>query len=157
MVWDFRNAIYAFLLILGTALLSQYLVNQGLVPFYDLLDVPEITPDKSYFRLVWNILYILLFFSFYTALSSKQTTEQFIDVNILFILQFFLQILWTFSFFYLQQLIASAAVILLLDVVAAMLLHTLFFINSWSFFLMLPYFIWLLFATYLNIFISYWN
>ena len=157
MLIKFRLAIYSFMLVFVTASITKYLVNFGLVPFYDLLNVPSVTPDKQYFRYIWNVIYILLFIGFYWALISEQTNAQYADLNTLFIMQLFLQILWTFCFFYIQHITASVLVIILLDVVAALFMHTLFFINIWSFFLILPYFLWLLFATFLNIYIIFFN
>ena len=90
-------------------------------------------------------------------LRSRKTLEQFEDANALFVSQLFLQILWTFSFFYMEQLTASAIVIVLLDIVTALMMHTFFFINKWAFALTVPYLLWLLFATYLNIFVVMLN
>ena len=152
-----QYGIYSFALIFVTSLITKYLVNEGLIPFYDILEKPQVTPENNYFKYIWNTLYVLMFLGFYTALLTPQRYEQFYDLNTLFILQLFLQIVWTFSFFYIQQIGVSAVVIVLLDIVAALLMHTLFFINLWSFFLFLPFLIWILFATYLNIFIAFLN
>ncbi len=157
MLIKLKLAVYSFMLVFVTASITKYLVDFGLVPFYDLLDVPSVTPDKQYFRYIWNIIYVLLFIGFYLALISEQSDAQYTDLNTLFIMQLFLQILWTFCFFYVQHITASALVIVLLDIVAALFMHTLFFINVWSFFLILPYFLWLLFATFLNIYIVFLN
>ena len=157
MIIKLKLAVYSFMLVFVTASVTKYLVDFGLVPFYDLLDVPAITPNKQYFRYIWNIIYVLLFFGFYWALISEQTDVQYADLNTLFIMQLFLQILWTFCFFYVQHITASAFVIVLLDIVTALFMHTLFFINLRSFFLILPYFLWLLFATFLNIYIIFLN
>ncbi len=152
-----KYALYGFFLIATTALVTKYLVDLGLVPFYDLLEKPVLTPRNDYFVYIWNTIYVLLFLGFYTALLSKQSHEQFLDLNILFISQLFLQVLWTFSFFYLQQINTSAIVIIILDMVAALVMHTLLFINIWSFILFIPYFLWLLFATFLNVYIAFLN
>ena len=150
-------ALYSFLAVYTTAMVTTYLVHTGLVDFYDYLDKPLITPSHDYFRYVWNIIYFLLFTGFYMALTSKQDTDQFLDLNALFIIQLFLQIIWAYCFFYLQQINTGAFVIILLDIVGALLMHSLLFINLLSFFFILPYFLWLLFATYLNIFLIFLN
>lgn len=157
MLIKFRIGLYAFSLVALTAWISKYFVHIGLVPFYDLLDVPEITPDKHYFAYIWNVLYTLLFFSFYIALMRFQTLEQFYDLNTLFVTSLFVQILWTFSFFYLQMIAVSAIVIVLLDLIAIMLMHTLWEISKAATWLFVPYIIWLFFATYLNISIIFLN
>lgn len=149
--------LYSFFAVYTTAMITTYLVHTGLIEFYDSLEKPIVTPSHDYFRYVWNVIYFLLFIGFYMALISKQNTEQFLDLNALFVIQLFLQILWTFCFFYLQQIWTGIAIIILLDMVAALLMHSLLFINLWSFLLILPYFLWLLFATYLNIFLIFLN
>ena len=128
-----------------------------MISFYDTLDIPPGTPENYYFSYAWSGIYVLLFLSFYIVLRSRKTLEQFEDANALFVSQLFLQILWTFSFFYMEQLTASAIVIVLLDIVTALMIHTFFFINKWAFALTIPYLLWLLFATYLNIFVVMLN
>jgi len=157
MLIKFRIGLYAFSLVALTAWISKYFVNIGLVPFYDLLDVPEPTPDKRYFRHIWNVLYVLLFLSFYIALVKFETLEQFYDLNTLFVSSLFVQILWTFSFFYMQMIGVSSVVIVLLDLIAVMLIHTLWGISKASAWLFMPYLVWLFFATYLNISIVIMN
>ncbi|MBO5284599.1 MAG: tryptophan-rich sensory protein [Alphaproteobacteria bacterium] len=151
------QALYTFVLVFITAMLCRYFTSLGIDSFYGTLELPAMTPENHYFSYAWTVIYVLLFISFYITLESQKTEEQFYDANALFVTQLFLQILWTFSFFYLEQLWASAAVIVLLDMVVALLMHTLLFINGWAFVLMLPYLLWLLFATYLNVMLVFLN
>jgi len=157
MTFRIRDGLYSFLLVFATSVITKYLVDIGLIPFYDILEKPSITPDHHYFTYIWNTIYVLLFLGFYMALATPKNKDQTYDLNTLFILQLFLQIIWTFSFFYMQMIGLSVIVIILLDIIAALLMHTLFFINLSSFGLIAPYFLWLLFATYLNIFILFLN
>ena len=154
MLTKLRYAFYSFFLIFMTATITSYFVQQGLIPFYDILDKPPLTPKPIYFSYVWSVIYTLLFFGYYFALISQRDLEQSLDLNALFMMQLFLQILWAFSFFYMQQIFISTIVIVLLDIVVALLLHSLFYINLWAFGCFLLYFLWLLFATYLNIFLT---
>lgn len=151
------QALYTFVLVFITAMLCRYFTSLGIESFYGTLELPSVTPANHYFSYAWGLIYVLLFISFYITLESQKTEEQFYDANALFVTQLFLQILWTFSFFYLEQLWASAVVIILLDMVVALLMHTLLFINGWAFVLMLPYLLWLLFATYLNVMLVFLN
>lgn len=157
MVLRLTQAFYTFVLVFITAMLCRYFTNLGIDSFYNTLELPAGSPDNHYFSYAWGIIYVLLFISFYLTLESKKTEEQFYDANALFVTQLFLQILWTFSFFYLEQLWASAVVIVLLDMVVALLMHTIFFISRRAFVLLVPYLAWLLFATYLNIALVFLN
>ncbi len=151
------NILYSFFLVLITALVAKYFTSQGMSVFYETLDIPATTPENHYFSYAWRGLYFLLFLSFCLILESSKDKEQLLDAKLLFICQLFMQILWTFSFFYMEQLIASAVVIILLDIVVALMMHTFFFINKWAFALTIPYIVWLLFATYLNVAILFLN
>ena len=151
------NALYSFALVFITAVMAKFFTFAGLEYFYDSLVISPITPEKMYFSYVWMFNYFLLFLSFYIVLESKKSIEQFKEANYLFILLLFMQVLWTFSFFYMEQIVISAIVIVLLDIVAGLMLHTFFYINKWSFILLIPYLLWILFASYLNIFISMMN
>lgn len=152
-----KYALYSFAVIFFSALMTSYFVRSGLEGFYASLDKPLQTPSNLYFRYVWGGIYLLLFSGFYIALNVKKTTEQTLDLNALFLMQLFLQILWAFCFFYMYQIGLSALIIVLLVMVSALLMHSLFFISRWSFLLFMPYFLWLLFATYLNIFLIFLN
>ena len=100
MILKTQQLLYSFLLVFTTAAITKYLVNVGLIPFYDLLEKPAATPPHHYFRYVWNVIYVLLFIGFYVALRAKKNIEQAYDLHTLFILSLFLQVLWTYSFFF---------------------------------------------------------
>ena len=151
------NALYSFTLVFITAVMAKYFTFTGLEYFYDTLAISPLTPEKVYFSHVWMFNYLLLFISFYIVLESKKTIEQFKEANYLFILLLFMQVLWCFSFFYMEQIVISTVVIVLLDIIAGLMLHTFLYINKWAFVLLIPYLLWILFATYLNIFISMMN
>lgn len=99
MALKLMQGLYSFVLVLITALLARYFTEQGMISFYDTLDIPPGTPENHYFSYAWSGIYVLLFLSFYIVLRSRKTLEQFEDANALFVSQLFLQILWTFSFF----------------------------------------------------------
>ncbi len=151
------QGLYAFILVFITFLISKYFTDIGLENFYETINVSDATPSNNYFRHIWKVLYILLFLSFFTILLSKKTIEQFDDANALFIFQLFLQILWCFSFFYMEQLFASSFVILLLVIEAFLMVYVFYPINKWAALIIFPYLIWIMFASYLNFYIVFIN
>jgi tryptophan-rich sensory protein len=157
MALKFIQGLYSFVLVLITWLTSKYFTDIGLDNFYETINISNVSPENSYFTIIWKGLYFLLFFSFYLILTSKKSIEQFDDVNTLFLSQLFLQILWCFSFFYMEQMLASAIVIILLVGVVMLMMHSFYYINKLSFWLCVPYIAWLLFASYLNIYIAVMN
>ena len=157
MTFRLTQGLYSFILVLATALLTKYFTTLGMDSFYDTLNLPKGTPDNRYFSYAWRGIYVLLFLSFCFILAAPKSQDSSDDAGALFVSQLFLQILWAFSFFYLGQLTASAIVIVLLDIVAALMMHTFFFISKAAFACTVPYLAWLLFATYLNIFVIMLN
>ncbi|MBE6462999.1 MAG: tryptophan-rich sensory protein [Alphaproteobacteria bacterium] len=151
------QGLYSFILVFITFLISKHFTDIGLENFYETINVSDITPENNYFRYIWKALYILLFLSFFTILVSKKSVEQFDDANALFIFQLFLQILWTFSFFYMGQLLASSIVIVLLVIEAFLMIYVFYPINKWAVLMVFPYLIWIMFASYLNIYIVFIN
>ena len=100
MALKFIQGLYSFILIFITAIVSKYFTDIGLEAFYDTINIPQSSPENNYFRYIWRGIYVLLFLSFYIILLSKKSISEFDDANSLFVSQLFLQILWTFSFFY---------------------------------------------------------
>ena len=151
------QGLYSFILVFATFVVSKYFTDMGLEDFYISINLPNETPDNDYFKIIWRGLYGLLFLSFYIILLSKKNIEEFEDANMLFIMQLFLQILWTFSFFVMGQILASFIVILGLDIVAFLMGLAFFRINKWALAIILPYYCWILFASYLNGWIVFLN
>ncbi len=157
MILKLAQGMYSFSLVIFTYISAKYFTDIGVDSFYETLNTSQATPENNYFTYIWKILYTLLFLSFYIVLSSKKSIEQYEDANVLFICQLFLQVLWCFSFFYMEQIIASAIVIFLLDILVLLMMHTFYHINKWAFYLLIPYLLWILFASFLNINIAIIN
>ena len=73
MALKLMQGLYSFVLVLITALLARYFTEQGMISFYDTLDIPPGTPENHYFSYAWSGIYVLLFLSFYIVLRSRKT------------------------------------------------------------------------------------
>ena len=146
---SFYNFLYSLFIVLITAAFCSYFNGIAMDGFYPQIKVSEFTPPNIYFSVVWGILYILLVLSFDFVLNSNK--KQFIKpaANI-FILNMFLQVLWCFVFFYNAHFLAGHTVLVILDVVTIILIYLFYKINKWAGILLIPYFLWLLYATFLN-------
>ena len=145
----FYNFLYSLFLVFITAAFCSYFNSFAMNGFYPQLKVSEWTPPNIYFSVVWGILYILLIFSFDLILNSPK--KQLIrPATNLFVLNMFLQVLWSFVFFYNAQFLAGWTVLVILDVVTVMMIYMFYKINKLSSIMLIPYILWLLFATFLN-------
>ena len=118
--------------------------------WYDTLIRPTLTPPAWIFAPVWTILYIMMLVSaivFVTRPTTKGKAWGFV----LFIMQLGVNLCWSPAFFYLHNIGFALALIILLDILTLLTIIEFFKVSKISAYLLVPYFIWILFATYLNI------
>lgn len=106
----------------------------------------NIAPPDIVFPIVWTILYGILGYTYY-LLNNEYNTSL---IKKIFILQLIINYIWPIIFFKFGLFFISFLWITLLDIEVLIMLLNLYKINSKVFYLNLPYFIWLLFATILN-------
>lgn len=111
--------------------------------WYDTLFHSSLTPPAVVFAIAWTILYALIAIS--TAIVWNKAGR------LLFFVQLLLQIIWSYTFFVAHSLWLGLAVLALLCGVVAMMTVTFFKHSKLSGLLLIPYFLWCLFAAYLNL------
>ena len=117
--------------------------------WYYNLTKPPLAPPDWIFPPVWSTLYFsmlvaLLLYLFKPAQNKKLG-------YIYFIAQLILNFLWTPTFFYLQNIVLALIVIILLDIFVILTIKSFYKVSKISGLILIPYLIWILFATYLNI------
>lgn len=145
--------IVSFAVVAVTAALSSYFSYLGVNTFYPNLALPPLNPPNEIFRFVWPILYILMIVSFYIILTKENNSK----AIMLFIYQLLLHILWCWLFFTKGLFLFGFIDIILLDITVFIMLKAFHGLSPAAAYLQYPYFIWLLFATYLNAGIWYLN
>jgi tryptophan-rich sensory protein len=118
--------------------------------WYDSLNKSKLTPPPYIFSIVWPILYFSIFLSLFFYVSSPDYTSLGLFY---FIIQFILNILWPIVFFKFHNITLALFILIFLCLFIFMTLFEFSKTNSTSSLLLLPYFIWSLFALYLNLFI----
>lgn len=122
---------------------------------YTTLQKPPFSPPGIVFPIVWTVLYFLMGISSYLICKSYHRKRK--QAIALYFGQLFLNFIWPILFFTCQSyFLALIELFILLYVVIKMIL--LFFkVNKVSGWLQIPYLLWLLFATYLNMAIVFLN
>jgi len=116
---------------------------------------PSITPPNFVFPVVWNILFLLIGLSLYFAWTAKTKSKKQENgskkvLAIVFGINFLLNILWSFIFFYLKlPVIAFFELIVLWLSILAMVFITSR-VRKLSAYLLVPYGLWVAFAGILN-------
>ena len=112
---------------------------------YNSLVQPPLSPPSIVFPIVWTILYVLMGISYYLLKNPGKKEKIFyfvqLGVNALWSLFFFIGKFYLFSFIW----------IVLLDVLVIFMIGIFYHNNKASAYLQIPYLIWILFATYLNL------
>ena len=115
---------------------------------YNSLERPFLSPPSIAFPIVWTILYILMGISF-AILESNQLTDK--KTNLLYYTQLGFNALWSIIFFLLKwRLFAFIWIIILAILIICMILN-FYRKNKIAGLLQVPYLLWVLFASYLNI------
>lgn len=137
-------------------LLASKFQVEALQTWYPALNKSGLSPSDSIFPIAWTILYICMGLSIGCIVCRKNPKEM-LFIN-LFSIQMVLNFLWSISFFYLQNPLLGLINIILLDIVVAIYLFKAYYkANKFSFAMFIPYLLWLLFATYLNLYIYLYN
>lgn len=122
---------------------------------YSVINKPFLSPPGIVFPIVWTALYILMGISSYLIYISNDNKKD--KALIIYGIQLFINILWTFFFFNLKWYLFSFLWILILLGFVSYMIYLFYKINKSAGLLQIPYLIWLLFASYLNIMIFILN
>lgn len=115
---------------------------------YNSLQKPPLAPPGIVFPIVWTILYILMGISYGILESNGQTNP---EINFIYYLQLGVNALWSIFFFVLKWRLFSFIWILLLAVLVAIMIYKFYQQNKVAGLLQIPYLVWVLFASYLNL------
>lgn len=140
--------ILSILISLGVGALAGKLTMNSM-GLYEELILPKISPPGSVFPVVWTVLYILMGISAYLIYISNSPYKK--KALTIYAIQLILNFLWSIIFFNMQMYLLAFIVLLLLLLAIFMLIVISYKINPIAAYLLIPYFLWVAFAGYLNI------
>ena len=115
---------------------------------YNSLQKPFLAPPSILFPIMWTILYILMGVS-YGMLQSKMLVDS--EINLIYYIQLFVNAFWSIFFFVFKWRLFSFIWILLLDVLVIVMTVKFYKKHKVAGLIQIPYLLWSLFATYLNL------
>ncbi|MFT4056005.1 MAG: TspO/MBR family protein [Novosphingobium sp.] len=118
-------------------------------PWFDELIKPAIYPPPVTFAIVWTVLYVMMGFALAMILAARGARGRCIAV-LAFAVQFVLNLAWSPVFFGMHRM--SVALVLIAAILLAAVVTTVLFarVRTVAAALLVPYLLWLVFATYLN-------
>lgn len=115
---------------------------------YGTLLQPGFAPPAILFPIVWSILYVLMGIS-YGILKSKNLTND--KISKIYYAQLFVNLLWSVIFFIFKWRLFAYFWILLLIVLVVLMIKEFYAKNKTAGLLQIPYLIWIVFASFLNL------
>lgn len=150
--------IIAIVVCLGLGFASSKITQSSLYDWYPEIKKPVFNPPNSVFAPVWTLLFILMGLAAGMIWNQlEKQTEAVKKALFFFCVQLLFNVLWTFLFFGLNNLLLASIEIVLLW----LLIYETFIlfkkIEPKAAYLLLPYLAWVAFASVLTFFIYYLN
>ena len=126
------------------------ILSMGGIKEFDSLIKPFLSPPGFIFPIVWTILYVLMGYGSYLMYESNDYHS---DCCLkIYAINLFVNMLWSPLFFGLGLRLFSFIWIIVLDLIVIYMIICFYKVNKKAAYLQIPYLIWCLFATYLNLF-----
>ena len=138
---------YAFWIFLPLMIggLIGFLIS-GSMDYQDLVQ-PPFAPPSIVFPIAWTILYLLIGIAYFLF---RKTSDD-LKTRVIYYIQLFLNALWSIIFFVWKMRLFSIIWIIILLLLIIVLTYQFYQYKKISAYLLIPYLIWLIYATYINI------
>ena len=148
MIKKYKLLFISLALCLGTGALGSFFTISSIPTWYATLNKPFFTPPNFVFGPVWTTLYVLMAIALYLVLSKK--TKDKLPLYY-FLIQLLLNFLWSVIFFYLHLPVIAYLEIVLLWIFTALTIKSFYKYSRKASYLMVPYILWITFASFLNL------
>lgn len=146
---EFLKLVASVILCQLAGFLGSLFTVPAIPTWYTTLKKPFFTPPNWIFSPVWISLFILMGISLFFV-WQKQGHPQFKKALIFFFVQLILNILWSIFFFGLRSPLLGLVDIVLLLIAILFTMFNFLKVSKFSGVLLLPYLVWVSFATLLN-------
>lgn len=143
-----KSLIYSLIISLGAGGLASLLTGNTMEQ-YGKLRLPPLSPPGWVFPVVWTILFIMMGVASWLVSESESPIRR--QALFFYGAQLVANVVWTLIFFGAQNYLAAFVWLILLEVLIFVTMLMFFKIDRRAGLLMVPYFLWVLFAGYLNL------
>lgn len=135
------------LVLLGGSIVGKLAMNNSSKQ-YEKLKQPPLSPPGITFPIVWSGLYATMGIAYHLVRESKANK----NVSIIYYTQLGLNYLWSFLYFRLRLRLRGTALIEVFALLSSVIITTITFYqkNKLAGLMLIPYIVWVAFATYLN-------
>ncbi len=118
---------------------------------FDTLIKPPLSPPGWLFPVVWTILYLMMGFASFLVYTANAPTYKKNSALLVYGIQLFFNFLWSIIFFRFEAYLFAFIWLVVMWVLILITLVRFWEIRKSAGYLLIPYFIWVAFAGYLNI------
>jgi tryptophan-rich sensory protein len=136
-------------IVLCIALIGGYFTGQGEINWYYTLKIPAWAPAGDFIGAMWSMIYVATAISLFYVWNRGERNRFFFWIILLFAVNGFLNVLWSYLFFTKHLIGAAVLETALLEISTVALVVFVRRISTLASILLLPYALWVLFAQYL--------
>ncbi len=144
---------FSIFICLGAGMIGSIFTSSSIDTWYATLEKPTFNPPSWLFAPVWTALYFLMGISLFLILRQDLIKGKIKLAISIFGLQLILNALWSFLFFGLQNPFLAFMEIIILWIAILITILTFYKIKKVASILLVPYILWVTFATILNYYI----
>ena len=117
-------------------------------PWYSMLMMPTYNPPDWVFAPVWTALYLFMTIAIWKFWHSKNRD---ISTIYVYLIHLIFNTTWSIVFFVFHKIVLALIVLVILILLIIILIIRFKRVNLYSYYLMIPYLLWCLFALLLNV------
>lgn len=136
---------------LVAAVIGSVFTISSIPTWYSVLEKPSLNPPNWVFGPVWTILYLLMGYALFLVWTAKASSKNINKALKVFGLQLFLNMSWSGVFFGLHEILLGLINIVLLWLAIVWTMYEFSKISKKATYLLIPYLLWVSFASYLNL------
>ncbi|MCX8202360.1 MAG: tryptophan-rich sensory protein [Candidatus Micrarchaeota archaeon] len=153
---NYLKLVIAILIPFCAGAVGSYFTFPEIDSWYQLLAKPSFNPPNWIFGPVWSFLYLLIGISFYLIWKEKEISKN-LSIYKYFFIQLVLNTSWSLVFFGLKNIFFALLLIIVLWFSILLTILSFYKVSRISAYLLIPYLIWVSFATILNYYVYILN
>ena len=148
--FQFVPFIICLIIPLTIGAIGGFFTMESVKTWYTTLNKPSFNPPNYLFGPVWSTLYAIMGIASYLVWKKRNVAKNYALAASVYFIQLILNLMWSFIFFY-QQQIGFALIEIIILLIAIIINSVLFYrINKVAGLLYIPYIMWVSFATVLT-------
>ena len=152
---NFIKLVGAIALCQTAGIIGSFFTVSAIPTWYAQLEKPVFTPPNWIFGPVWIVLYTLMGISLFLIWKKRQYMQKTEDATIvtslfLFYVHLVINAYWSIVFFGMKDIVSALLIIVILAEMILLLIVKFFRIDRIAGLLLIPYYFWALYASFLN-------